>query len=243
MTTPQWESRALAVPSSVTDQIAHILEQEIVGGRYRRGTHLQQDEISGRFGVSRTPAREALRKLQAIGLVRLVPNKGALVHVPTLEELREVYDVRAELEGYAAALVAGNRSDALVTSLHAAQQELADLVRSVDPQVLAEPEGSAAGESLISVNDAFHHLIHSGGGNRRLAEMIKDCERYFPRETMRLAIQSPTELQNLYLDEHMEILDEITRGRPDRARAAMVHHIHQAQAVLLGFLRQRGFSD
>src|SRR5690625_3941917 len=88
----------LRVPSSVTDQIASILESEILRGAFTRGAHLQQDEICRRFGVSRTPAREALRKLQVLGLIELIPNKGARIQRPTLEELRQTYEVRAELE-------------------------------------------------------------------------------------------------------------------------------------------------
>src|SRR5690606_24679090 len=99
----------LQTPTSYADQIARILEGEILAGRYARGEHLQQDEVCRRFGVSRTPAREALRKLQALGLVQLVPNKGALIQMPTLEELRQTYEVRAELEGFAASLAARHR--------------------------------------------------------------------------------------------------------------------------------------
>src|SRR5262245_50738364 len=105
---------SLVMPASVTDQIASILEGEILRGQYHRGEHLQQQEICRRFGVSRTPAREALRKLQALGLVKLIPNRGARVLQPTLEDLRQTYDVRAELEGFAAALAAEHRTDEMV---------------------------------------------------------------------------------------------------------------------------------
>src|SRR5882757_3474972 len=138
----------LRVPSSYPDQIAQILEREILEGRYGRDEHLQQDEICRRFGVSRTPAREALRKLQAVGLVELVPNRGAMVRLPTLRELREVYRIRAELEGLATELTARNRTDELLTRLHDAQRQLASVVATVRPEQLREPDGSPAAEQL-----------------------------------------------------------------------------------------------
>ena len=74
--------------TSYADEIAFRLEAEILDGAYEPGSHLMQEEICGRFGVSRTPVREALRKLQAQKLVDLVPNKGARIRVITLSELR-----------------------------------------------------------------------------------------------------------------------------------------------------------
>jgi DNA-binding GntR family transcriptional regulator len=231
----------LTPPSSYADQIALVLEQEILRGKYRRDEHLQQDEICRRFGVSRTPAREALRKLQALGLVQLVPNKGALVQVPTLQELKETYEVRAELEGFAAALATRHRTDELVARLLASQKQLADAVAaSADG---AQADGSTAPERLKQFNDDFHWLIHAAGGNRRLEIQIHDLERYFPKDTVRLAISRPDDLQRFYVAEHEQILSEILGGRAEAARDAMRHHIHMSQAMLLSYLKDLGFGD
>ena len=235
-------TQALLTPSSYADQIAQILEQEILDGRYRRGEHLQQDEVCRRFGVSRTPAREALRKLQALGLVELIPNRGAMVQLPTLQELAEVYQVRAELEGFAAELAARSRDEAMVARLRQAHQALAEVVALV-PGAATEADGSATNEQLRRFNDTFHEIIHTAGGNQQLSRMIHDLQRYFPKDTVRLAAESPEALRSLYLDEHVAILDEIAGGRASRARAAMRDHIHRAETLLLDFLRRRGFED
>lgn len=228
------------MPSSYADQIAHILEREILDGRYARGEHLQQDDICGRFGVSRTPAREALRKLQALNLVELVPNRGAMVKVPTLRELNDVYQVRAELEGFAAELAARSRAPEMLAQLERAHKALVEVV----PRAVAEldgPEESEVGERLRRFNDTFHGIIHDAGGNQRLGGMIQDLHRYFPKDTVRLAIRSPEALRALYVDEHAAVLDHITHGRPARARTAMRDHIRGSQQKLVGYLRERGF--
>lgn len=231
----------LLVPASYADQIASILEKEILQGRYGRGAHLQQDEICRRFAVSRTPAREALRKLQALGLVELIPNKGAMVQVPTLQELSEVYAVRAELEGYAAALAAAHRTDDLVARLSKAQEQLSDAVGLIGTDAGAVP--SPVDDRLRTFNDTFHELIHSAGGNHRLEAMIRDLQRYFPKDTVRLAISAPADLRRFYVAEHDQILDEVIAGRETGARDAMRHHIHRSQTMLLDYLRDVGFNE
>ncbi len=240
---PDRPKHSLAVPTSSADQIAQVLEQEILEGSYRRDEHLQQAEICRRFGVSRTPAREALRKLQALSLVELVPNRGAKVRLPTLNELREVYQVRAELEGFAAALAARSRTDDLLAGLSDAQSRLSELVAAMSPGDPPPLEGSPVSEQLRRFNDTFHQLIHSASGNKTLSRMVQDLQKYFPKDTVRLAAPSPKALRRLYLDEHALILDEIARGRPERARDAMRRHIHQSEEMLVEFLRQRGFDE
>ena len=95
---------SLIETSSLADEIAFRLESAIVAQQLPPGTRLRQEELCERFGVSRTPIREALRKLQAQRLVVLTPNKGATVRIPTRKEIEEVYELRGELEGFAAEL-------------------------------------------------------------------------------------------------------------------------------------------
>jgi DNA-binding GntR family transcriptional regulator len=233
----------LQVPTSYTDQIASLLEQEILRGKFRRGEHLQQDEICKRFGVSRTPAREALRKLQALGLVVLVPNKGARIQRPTLAELRETYEVRAELEGFAAALACEARTDELVERLSAAQQRLRSAVAIAKESPADAQPGSLSSEQLKVFNDEFHQLIHAGAQNSRLSGVIHDLERYFPKDTVRKAISLAADLQRFYVDEHDVIHEEMINGRAEGARDAMRAHIHAAQNLLLNYLCDLGYDD
>ena len=90
--------------STKADEIALVLEDEIVSGAIEAGVVLRQEQLSERFGVSRTPIREALRRLAALGLVSFVPNRGVRVRTLSREELREAFLVRAELESLATEL-------------------------------------------------------------------------------------------------------------------------------------------
>src|SRR5438876_6946511 len=86
------------------DDLALALEEAIVSGRIAPGSVLRQEQLSERFGVSRTPIREALRRLAALGLVSFVPNRGVRVRTLSRDELREAFLVRAELESLATEL-------------------------------------------------------------------------------------------------------------------------------------------
>jgi DNA-binding GntR family transcriptional regulator len=81
--------------TSLADEIAFRLRSDILDGALAPGTRLQQDELCTRFGVSRTPVREALRQLQALNLITLAPSRGATVRAPSRQELLDVYELRA----------------------------------------------------------------------------------------------------------------------------------------------------
>ena len=85
--------------AALVDRLASTIQARVLSGEIPTGSRLRQETLASEFGVSRTPVREALRKLQAGGLVQLEPNRGAVVRGPSAREVREAYEVRAELEG------------------------------------------------------------------------------------------------------------------------------------------------
>ena len=91
---------------ALVDELAATIQARVLNGEIPTGTRLRQESLAAEFGVSRTPVREALRKLQANGIVEVQPHRGALVRRPSAREVREAYEVRAELEGLAASLAA-----------------------------------------------------------------------------------------------------------------------------------------
>jgi len=116
--------------TSLADEIAFRLQASIVARRLQPGERLRQEELCKRFNVSRTPVREALRKLQALRLVVMVPNRGAIVRLPTRTEVVEVYDLRAELEGYAAKCACARATTEMDRALAAAMGVLRHRRRS-----------------------------------------------------------------------------------------------------------------
>src|SRR5438874_7328951 len=113
--------------STKADDIAVVLEDEIVSGALQPGAVLRQEQLSERFGVSRTPIREALRRLAALGLVSFEPNRGVRVRALSRAELHEAFLIRAELEGLATELAAPRMSEVEIDQLDQAEERFADL--------------------------------------------------------------------------------------------------------------------
>src|SRR3954454_13794393 len=107
--------------AALVDRLAAAIQARVLSGEIPTGSRLRQETLATEFGVSRTPVREALRKLQAGGLVSVEPNRGAVVRGPTAREAREASEVRAELEGLAGELASRRIRDEDLRRLHEAQ--------------------------------------------------------------------------------------------------------------------------
>src|SRR5215212_12069513 len=117
--------------STKADEIAYALEEEIVSGQIEPGSILRQESLSEQYGVSRTPIREALRRLAALGLVQFVPNRGVRVRTLSREELREAFLVRAELESLATELAAPKMTDADLAELEEAEARFSEATQAL----------------------------------------------------------------------------------------------------------------
>jgi DNA-binding GntR family transcriptional regulator len=227
--------------TSLTDEIAFRIQTAILGGEYPPGTHLQQDELCARFGVSRTPIREALRKLQAQNLVDLVPNKGATVRVRTRRELLEVYALRAELEGFAAALAATQALPDTIEELQSAQDEMSRAMDELE-QGRVRPEDEAAFNARITTaNERFHAVIHRLAGNSRLTRTLEDLQAYFPKDYVWRAIGDSAEGHVLSIVEHERIRDALAARDGSSARATMAAHVEHAGRLLVDYLDRHRF--
>ena len=227
--------------TSLADEIAFRLQAAILAGEHPPGTHLLQDDLCERFGVSRTPVREALRKLQAKHLVVLVPNKGATVRVPGRDELIDVYNVRAELEGYACQLACANATAALLDALAASQRRVTDAVAAYERDRGAESGDVALDIQFAAANFEFHDAIARAAGNQRLRSMIDELQNFFPKDYVWRAVTSADEVRALNVEEHERIRTAIGRADAARARSEMGSHILHASEILLGYLDRLGF--
>src|SRR5437764_3273704 len=112
----------MSLDSTKADDIALVIEEAIVAGELEPGTVLRQEQLSEQFNVSRTPIREALRRLAALGLVSFVPNRGVRVRTITREELHEAFMVRAELEALATEVAAAKVTPEQLAALDDAER-------------------------------------------------------------------------------------------------------------------------
>lgn len=219
--TSQIDTQQDAQGQSVYSQLL----DDIRSGRLNSGDRLRETELAERLGVSRTPVREAIRQLEADGLVTHVPRQGASIRSLDYAEVMELYEMRAVLEGTAARLAARAASDLEIEELEALNTELA--------QAGATPEA-------FKLNRLFHAALLDAAKNRFLTKSITGLQKA-------LMILGPTTLtqperaENA-VHEHRAILDAIKARDGRAAEAATRAHIEAAQRVRVRALRDRNRS-
>ncbi|MDF1602108.1 GntR family transcriptional regulator [Nocardioides sp. YIM 152315] len=218
----------MATRRATTQSAYQQIRRAIVEGRYRPGQRLVEQRIGEEFDLSRTPVREALRQLEAEGLVHSEPNRGAVVREVSLDEISDLYDLRARLEGYAAELAAQRigpaeleRLDAGIAAfehaLGADWDDELDQVRAID-----------------DANREVHGAVLAGARHDRLGRLLErtvDVPLVF--QAFRQFDRAQTERSHLF---HQLIRDAILAGDGQRASALMFEHVMLGRDVLLAHL-------
>ena len=194
------------------------VRERILRGVYPAALRITEQELADATGVSRTPVREALRRLQAEGFVTVVANQGAIVTEWSAHDADELFELRALLEPFGAARAAQHATPAAVEPLR----------RLAEAQYEAcERRADGFIERIGALNSEFHRLIQSLSGNARLATlmpvlieaplMMRTFATYEPGELLRSA------------SHHLEIVSALEARDPEWAAAIMRSHIHAAQ--------------
>lgn len=224
---------------STVERLAGAIQAQVLRGDVPVGTRLRQEALAEEFGVSRTPVREALRQLQATGLVELLPNRGAVVRGPSAREIREAYEVRAELEGLAARLAAERISDRDLVRLREAQTLFRKSVTTLIARRARRSMPWKDESVWVQANDLFHQAILDAAGNGRLNHTIADLHRSFPRDLTWTALSQSSRLLEENVDQHDAILEAIERRNPEEARRRMVDHVRSAGELVTLHFEQR----
>jgi len=231
-----------ASADALVDELAARIQTRVLNGEIETGTWLRQESLAAEFGVSRTPVREALRKLQATGLVEVQPRRGALVRGVSARDIREAYEVRAELEGLAAELAAARIRDRELQRLRDAQalfrQSVASLLAWRERRTADDLPPDAYAEWNRG-NDLFHLAIQSVAGNARLSAMLADLHRGFPRDLTWLVLGENARLLDENVAQHEAILDAIARHDSKAARRRMVEHVRRAGELVTRRFEER----
>lgn len=218
---------------ALVDEIAAKIRDRIMSGDIPIGAQLRQAELASDFAVSRTPVREALRQLQTGGLIEVLPNRGAVVRVPSPWEVREAYEVRAELEALAAARAVDRISRVDIAALKAANTEMYERSRSE-----ASPRGETAMASRRE-NDVFHNTIAEVSANGRLARAIEEINETFPRNVSAQLLVGDDRHREENYQEHVRIVEAIERGDHEAARREMREHVLKAGEQLARWYERR----
>jgi DNA-binding GntR family transcriptional regulator len=228
--------------NALVDKLAATLQARMLSGELVSGTWLRQVALAEEFGVSRTPIREALRKLQASGLVELQPHRGALVRGLSAREIRDAYEVRAELEGLAAELAAQRIHQQQLDGLHEAQEEFRETLARM-MRVRYDGAGAVPDEEIERwrhANDRFHQLIQDAAANDVLVATLAHLHRSFPRDLTRTVLGESATLLAENVHEHEAVLEAIEHRNAASARKLMVKHVrHAGVLVTLRFEQRR----
>lgn len=197
------------------------LKQAIQTGSLAPGMRVREVEIADRFGISRTPAREAIRRLESRGLISIVPHQGAVVASLDHQETMELYDLREILEGSAARFAARHASAAEV-------EELAELVAS-------EPPLADTPDRLAELNRVFHSALYRAAHNRFLERSLfglRDSMALLGGTSLRVAGRYDTAHA-----EHCAIIEALHARDLDAADEAARIHVRNAQRARLKLMR------
>jgi DNA-binding GntR family transcriptional regulator len=193
------------------DALRDQLEQDIVTGAFRPGERLDEQALAARFGVSRTPVREALMQLATAGLVTLQERRGAFVAALGFKEIIERFEAMAVLEGACAALAARRITDEERGKLLEAHEACARQAAGGNP------------DAYYYANERFHHIIYEACQNAFLAEQAQQLHARL-KPYRRLQLRARSRVANS-LAEHQGIVDAIRVGDSDRAERLLREHI------------------
>jgi len=190
--------------STLKDRVAATLRKAILYGGIKPGQQLKQENIASQLGISRMPVREALTQLENEGLIKNIPYKGCTVCTFTAEDIKEIYQVRKVLEGYATELATLNMTAADIAKL---EDLMAQLKQCIDDDDI---------DSYAAWDQQFHNTIFEKAANKRLYQIIQNIWKSFP---MYLAYSIPQRIRRSY-EEQSRILDAIRSG--DSGKAAQL---------------------
>ena len=200
------------------DVVFENLRSAILEGKLKSGQRLMEVQLAEQLGVSRTPVREAIRKLELEGLVVMLPRKGAYVANISVKDLMDVLEIRASLEGLGASLAAERRTEEDIKNLEEIEEEFEQAVITQDIDM------------LLKKDIEFHECIFKAANNKKL-EMINSLWEQVQR--FRITYVSDSNASLSLIDEHRIILNAIKEGNVADGKKAAIEHIEKAEQFML----------
>jgi DNA-binding GntR family transcriptional regulator len=211
-------TRDAAISRSVLSaQVKERLLEAILDGRYPPGARIVETRVARELGTSQAPVREALRDLEALGVVETTAFRGARVRRPSAAELLEAFEIRAELESLGARLAVSRLTDA----------DLDELAGYVDQMQAAAVAGDTRAEATADAS--FHGRIVELAGNATLGRVWRTLE---PFSRTYITIVAPGADRRRIADEHLPVLDALRRRDPELVGPVLHTHFANAAAML-----------
>lgn len=219
MTRTSEPTAAVVRSAPMHDQILPHLRKDIVENRWKSGDRLSEPLLCRQFGVSRTPLRQALKTLEAEGLVRLVPHVGAVVTDPSATEIAETMDILISLEQFAATRVAQSNHHDVLRSIEGIYAQMRQAAQHGNPT------------GYYELNNDFHRSIVHGTGNRALIDLHEKIMWHVHRERHRANVVESVTVESA--ESHDEIVRAILEHRAEDAGLAMRRHLENISRLML----------
>ena len=207
------------------DVVFNTLRQAILKGELEPGERLMEIQLAERLGVSRTPIREAIRKLELEGLVLMIPRKGAEVAKISEKSLRDVLELRRSLEELAIELACQRMTEEEIDELEDAQRAFRKAVDSKDVMLMAETD------------EKYHEIIYQGTKNSRLVQILNNLREQMYR--YRLEYIKDADKRQILLIEHDNILKAVRNRKVAEAKAAMREHIDNQEITVSRNIKEK----
>ena len=207
---------------SLANRVCKIIVQDIVTGTLPQGSKLNEPELARTHGISRGPLREAMSRLEAMRLIKRIPNVGASVVSLSYDELLEIYQIREALEGLAARLAAQNMS--------ATETQELRLLLGAHEKHIKQTQGQSYFQQEGDVD--FHYRIVQGSKNQRLINILGD-ELYNLVRMYRYQFSLSSNRPQQALKEHNQICAAIEEGDAELAEWLMRRHIGNARRNIM----------
>jgi len=204
---------------TLREKILETIRDAILKGSLKPGERVSEPDLAERFGISRTPIREAFRQLESEGYLQVIPRKGAVVASLTERDVEEFYAIKIILEGFAARMAAEQLSDKEIERLETINERL---------QKLAD-EGDV--KNFFKVHDEFHEVFIKASGNEKLLELINQLVMKFKR--LRLASLSQPGRMDISVKEHEQLIDAFKKHDGHGADSLVRHTATIGAEVLI----------
>lgn len=205
------------------EEVFYTIREAILKGNLKPGTRLKEIALANEMGVSRTPVRDAIRKLELEGLVVIEPNRGACVSEIARQELNDVLELRRGLEELAIQKACERITPEELENLEAAAEEFSSLVSGRDLKDLAEADVH------------FHDVIYRASHNRRLVQILNNLREQMYR--FRMEYLKDESSRKLLDQEHHEILEAVRKGDAEAAHTCICQHIDNQYDMILKSLK------
>ncbi len=205
--------------------VAETLREAIVSGVLDPGERLMEIQLAEELGVSRTPVREAIRKLELEGFVVMIPRRGTYVADLSIKDINEVFEIRTALDVLAAGLAVERITEDELEQLERLLVEIGDLIEQDDADKLVEADGQ------------FHDILYRASRNDRLVGIINNLREQFTRFRS-ISIAYPGRIQKT-VEEHRRLVEAIASRDTDLAQQIAREHMENSEQTLLQDLNDR----